>query len=221
MLHILEGNDFDLKKKALEKIRASADFGVVSYYELWEESLVEYVDSVDLFSELRLIIIEDAVFEDVAPYSKALQQSHNHFVLLFKPLTAIQKKSFAGASVVSCIPPKKVDEKFNTFSLTDALVARDKKNLWILYQKARRAGVTEHEIVPILIWQLKTMLLVAQTSVSESGLKPFVYNKTKKCLEKYTVPEIESLYKDFVSMYHNARRDTVLDIDLERAILSL
>lgn len=221
MLHILEGDDFVLKQKALEKIRGSADFDIVTQYEVWDDSLLEYVDSVDLFSGLRLIIIEDTIFDDVSQHIEALQQSHNHFVLHTKPLTVAQKKTCVGVPVVSCLSPKKTEPTFNTFALTDALVARDKKNLWILYQKARRSGVTEHEIVPILIWQLKTMLLVAQTSVSESGLKPFVYNKTKKSLEKYTLSEIDALYTRFVSMYHNARRDTVLDLELERAILSI
>lgn len=222
MLYILEGVDRDQKQKELQKIIKKHSPDTVLRFEAWNEGVVEYIDSVDLFGETKLVVLYDAVLDDIVSFAEDLKNSKNTFVCMYnKSLTVQQKKLVAGIELVSCLSSKKSDPEFNTFALTDALVARDKKNLWVLYQKARKQGVSEQEIVPILVWQLKTMVLVAKTSVSESGLKPFVYNKTKKSLEKYSLSEIENLYTQFVSMYHGARRGSVLHTDLERAILSL
>ena len=62
----------------------------------------------------------------------------------------------------------KYEKEFNIFSLTDALADKNNKLLWTLFQKARIAGVSAEEILPILFWQIKTQLLVKLSSNHEA-----------------------------------------------------
>jgi hypothetical protein len=114
---------------------------------------------------------------------------------------------------------KKNEIKFNMFSLTDALGARDKKNLWLLFQQAIMIGSPE-EIHGILFWQVKNLALV-KTSTSNPGMNPFVYQKTSGYANKFTLLEIQKMSQDLVSMFHNRDIYSTLDIELEKFILSL
>ena len=48
------------------------------------------------------------------------------------------------------MPLDKKGNEFNIFSLTDAVGARNKKEAWVLYQKALLAGVSAEEIFSFL-----------------------------------------------------------------------
>ncbi len=112
---------------------------------------------------------------------------------------------------------------FNIFSLTDAFGKRDKRNLWVLFQKAVASGAVPEEIHGILFWQLKSML-VASTgkTAGEAGVAPYTFSTSKSFLKNYTVDELKTLSGTFVRMYHDAHRGIHnFDIALERLILKL
>ena len=113
--------------------------------------------------------------------------------------------------------------EFNIFSLTDAFGRRDKKNLWVLYQKAVASGAVPEEIHGILFWQLKSMLLaVTAKTAGEAGVAPFVFTKAKSFLKNYTPEELKTLSSKLVHMYHDAHRGIHdFEIALERLILTL
>ena len=112
---------------------------------------------------------------------------------------------------------------FNIFSLTDAFGRRDKKNLWVLFQKAVASGAVPEEIHGILFWQLKSMLVAAHsTSSGQAGVAPFVFTKAKSFLKNYTDEELKKLSSKFVTLYHDAHRGIHdFEIALERLILTL
>lgn len=135
------------------------------------------------------------------------------------------KKIEKSAEKVQVFDKKEVKDRwkeFNIFSLGDALVARDKKKLWIGYTEALRHHAPE-EIHGTLFWQVKSMILASKTkSPAESGLKPFVYTKSLKGSTKYSSEELHQLSSDLINLYHNARRGKVeLDIALERFVLGV
>src|SRR3989344_8757951 len=71
----------------------------------------------------------------------------------------------------------KKGREFNIFALTDAFGARNKKDAWIIYQKALLAGLSAEEIFFKIIWQVKSMLIASRTkSVEETDMKAFPYN---------------------------------------------
>jgi len=61
------------------------------------------------------------------------------------------------------LPLDKKGREFNIFALTDALGARQKKDAWILYQKALGAGLSAEEIFFKIVWQVKSMLIAKKT----------------------------------------------------------
>jgi DNA polymerase III delta subunit len=131
-----------------------------------------------------------------------------------KKAEKIQELSFA---------EKKLKEKFNIFSLADALGGRNKKSLWVLYQEAIMAGVVPEEIHPILFWQLRAMLASSQSrSALEAGLSPYVYSKASRFADNFSNEELRNLSSKLVTLYHDTRRGLVeFDTEMEKFILAL
>jgi hypothetical protein len=107
------------------------------------------------------------------------------------------------------------------FAMADALGARDKKTLWILYRQAVEEGKASEEIHGILFWQAKSMVLAARTKFAgEAGLNPYVYTKSKRYAENFSEPELTALLDRLVSVYHDSHRGMhEFETALERLIL--
>lgn len=105
------------------------------------------------------------------------------------------------------LPLDNKGKEFNVFALTDAFGSRNKKEAWVLYQKALSLGVSADEIFFKLFWQVKSMLLAGRTkSAEEVDMKNFPYNKAKGFLKNFKPEELEKLSEDLVIGYHKARR---------------
>ena len=112
---------------------------------------------------------------------------------------------------------------FNIFALSDALGRRDKKELWVLYQKALLKNASPEEISGTLFWQVKSMLVARQSaSAGQSGLNPYVFQKSKSFEKNYPEALLPALSEKLISIYHDAHRGKHdFAIALERLILSL
>ena len=113
--------------------------------------------------------------------------------------------------------------EFNIFALTDAVGMRDKRNAWVIYEKALASGMTADEIFYRVMWGAKSLILAERCgSAEEAGLNPFVYKKSKSFLKNWKREELETLSGTLVTGYHEARRGKItLDSLLERMILSI
>jgi hypothetical protein len=113
--------------------------------------------------------------------------------------------------------------EFNIFSLTDAFGRRDKKQLWVLLQKAVASGAVPEEIHGILFWQLKSIVLALQCKTAEeAGVEPFVWSKARTFAKNWSEDELKSLSSKMVSLYHDAHRGIhEFEIALERFVLTL
>ena len=109
------------------------------------------------------------------------------------------------------------------FALADALGARDKKTLWILYCTAIEEGKVPEEIHGILFWQAKSMIIAAQAKTAgDSGLSPFVYQKSKRYANNFKPEELKNLLERLVSVYHDSHRGIhEFETAMERLILEL
>jgi len=150
-------------------------------------------------------------------------ESPNTFIVLEGALLAPAKKSFAKHA--SSEPQEFVAEKsaaFNTFGMADALASKDRRQLWVLLQEAKQAGLAPEAIIGMLWWQLKAMRLAeVTTSASEAGMNEFPYNKAKRALGKFANGEVAQLSHSLQQLYH-AGHGGVRDIDLalEQWVLS-
>lgn len=221
MLYLLYGSDF---KKTRKNLRSLVD-GLLkrkpnsNVFSLTEESfspdkLEEFVGSRGLFAE-RYIVVLDNCFrekgakEEILKSIKRVSESENVFIIVEESLdTPTFRKIEKYAEKVKEYGRPSVEKKDKTFfDIADALGNRDRKCLWTLYQKALLSGATAEELHGILIWQIKSMILARDSDgIDESGLKPFVYEKSKRFLVNYDKEELDNIYSKLVHAYHMARR---------------
>lgn len=216
-------NAFQTKHPAGAIFRSSAeDFNSGQFEEL--------LTAGDLFGEKRLIagdkLLENpAALEFIENRIADLIASPNTFLLLEinLPAALVKQISQTGGKVEEFeLLLRSTAAPFNLFSLSDALLARDRKRLWLQYQKALLAGVAEEEIFWKLVWPVKTMLVVAKQTEELKTVKPFTAQKSKRGLEKFTVAELEKLSGDLAALWHDTRRGLVdFAIGLERLVLAI
>lgn len=191
---------------------------------------VELISASDLFGEKRLIV-GDRVLENetaqsvIADNLAELVNSPNTFVLLETEVDSdlVKKiKKVDGKLEEHNLALKSAAPPFNIFAINDALIARDRKHLWLVYQQALKAGLSTEEIFWKLAWQIKTMLIVGKQRGEIKTLKPFVLGKAKRGLTKFKIEELEDLSGELVNLWHEARRGVVdFDLGLERLILAV
>ncbi len=241
MIYLLYGTDTDKARAKLHELVASLlkKKPDASHIKLTDETfsdaaLEENISGMGLFSQ-KTIVEMDSVFrnpeakESVIDRLKDIGASENIFVFLEGKLNKAELTKFEkNAEKIQefSLPAEAASAKvgaFNMFSLTDALGKRDKKQLWVLYQKALQNNSVAEEVHPILFWQIKAMLLADKAaSAAEAGLNPFVYQKSKGFLRNFNREEVEQLSSKLVSIYHNARRGiNDFESSLEQFILEI
>jgi DNA polymerase III delta subunit len=194
-----------------------------------KENIADLIATQGLFFNKNIIVLskinekeenKEKILENIGE----IKSSQNVFVFIEesldkKSLEKFKKNSEKIEELKS--EEKKEKEKFNIFSLTDALGKKDKKNLWLLYCDAIKKSAPE-EIYGILWWQMKTLLIVKKSnSAADSGLKPFVFNKSKTFLKNFRENELEKKAFELVKIYHNSRRKSLgLETGLEKWILA-
>ncbi|MFC1730950.1 hypothetical protein ACFL6I_11515 [candidate division KSB1 bacterium] len=241
MIYLLYGNNTHASRKKLHtlldglfKKRPDAEYFHITPENISEFSVEELISSQGLF-EQKYIVVLDNLFEGKAKENnrkeellkllKEMQSAEHVFIFLEGKLdkkTSTRFEKYA-EKIQEFSAEEKKKERFNTFSLTDALGKRDRKGLWTLYQKAKLEHVADEEIHGILFWQVKSMLLALQSSnAKEAGLNPFVFNKSKGFLKNYSEKEVRSLSQKLIALSHDARRGIhEFDVALERFILAL
>ncbi len=235
MLYIFYGNDREgliKKTDALSKSLYSKDPNL-SYEKLDQDNfqigkLRDLSESMSLFGNKTLVLLDNVLGENEEIFDslESLKNSQNIFVLreeklLKSELKKLEKFSEKIEEVV--LPEGKKKEVFNIFSFTDAIGERNKKNSWILYEKAIFTGLVPEELFWKVVSQVRNMLLVKKTkSANEAGIHPFVYGKAKGFLKNYKEGELESLSEKLVVGYHQARNGEVeIETLLEKTLLSL
>ncbi|QQR64740.1 hypothetical protein IPH92_04225 [Candidatus Kaiserbacteria bacterium] len=183
--------------------------------------LADIAGSVSLFGDPQVVVLDmfsenqDAL-TDVCALFPILAASLHTFVLIEGVLpVAIQKECKAHANVFEEI--KKEAEKLDVFALCDALIARDKKRLWLLFISLTREGVRVEEIIGILLWQLKLLRLAERTGSSEeAGQKSYPYQKAKRALSAFKKGEVDTFSRALLIIYHEGhagKRDTTLALE--------
>ncbi len=238
MIYLLYGSDTHKSREKLHELVASlikkkpdASHIRITDEDFDDAKLDENIGGMGLFSQ-RTIVEMINVFrnknakESVMGRLKEIGASENIFVFLEESLLKPEKTKFEkyGEKIQEFEAKEEVVKKdFNVFSLTDALGRRDKKQLWVLYTKAKMKDVADEEIHGILFWQLKAMLQAMNArSAGEAGLNPFVYQKSQGFARNFTIDELKKTSSKLISIYHDARRGiTDFSTGLEKFILEM
>ena len=170
-----------------------------------------FLDKLEVFAESPNIFIISAGSIDKASLKK-----------IEKHAEKVQEVASADSASEDSGPNS--SKKFagnSMFAMADALGARDKKTLWILYREAIEEGKVPEEIHGIFFWQAKSMVLASRTkSATESGLNPFVHSKSARYAANFSGAELSSLIERLVSVYHDSHRGIhEFETAMERLIL--
>jgi DNA polymerase III delta subunit len=238
MIYIIYGNkDEEVRKKvrAIVSVQVLKKPDALNFRvseENWvQTNLDELLSSQGLFVQKYIVVFDHLLRSDEAGetlLSRLSDFAESEHIFIFSEgeltkeiLKKIEKKT---EKVQECSEKKAEKEKaFNVFSLADALGSRNKKDLWVLYEKAILAGLEPEEIHRILFWQAKAMLSASRSdSGEEAGLNPYVYKKSASFAHNFSKTELQGLSSKLVELYHNARRGIVeFDTEMERFILAL
>lgn len=233
MLRVFFGNDtIKVRGEAfafLDSLRAKGATATVLEANNYEPGIVaEIVGSQSLFGGNQIYLFdtpsqEEKFYEEVISNLPGMKEQGDTFIVVEAGLLAAEKKKFEKHAETLEEYKAEAKERFNSFSLADALSRKDRKTLWLLFQEAVLAGIAAEELVGILWWQLKTLRLASLAkSAEEAGLKDFPYQKAKRSLNKFGEGELEKLSASLLTLVHNSRLghyDT--DQALERWILRL
>lgn len=236
MLYLFYGSDRNkaltsalniISKKVIEK--PDALVFKIDQSNFSKELLIEMCGGQGLFEQKYIVHIKDVCDDEstranLFAFLKDLKESENIFILTEGDLN---KKEFSkiekfAEKIWEHKETKKEEFKENIFGITNYLLARDKKNLWIEFQKLKNTFAVE-EIHGTLFWAFKNIMIVSGAgSISETGLKPFVYSNSKKALTKFSKDELEEKFWKLTKILGDSRRgEGELEVLLEKWVLEL
>ncbi len=240
MIYLLHGNNFTKSRSKLREIigmqmkkNKDASYFKLNPETLEEGKLKELSGGRGLFQSKYIVVLDGLIADKekgkiVIGSLPNLKDSENIFIIIEETLTKevlkkIEKYTEKIQEFSDTKTLKHKESEFNVFALTDALGNRDKKRLWVLYQKGIFSGMLPEEIHRLFFWQVKAMLAASSSNGADvSGLNPFVYKKSLVFSRNFTKKELVELSGKLVSLYHDTRRGiTDFDITLERFVLSL
>jgi len=239
MIYLLYGDNTPVARK---KLREILDLQLkkdpqASYFKLDDENfdeakLEELAGSQGLFQNKYIVVLDgvlqgEKIKEAVLERIKDLESSPNIFIILESflkkdVLTKIEKRS-EKIQKFELVKKAEVKKSAAVFELTDALGNRDKKKLWVLYEKQILGGAEPAEMHAILFWQVKAMLgAKVSSSPADSGLNPYVYKKSLSFAKNFNVEELKNLSRGLLAIYHDDRRGLVdFDNAMERWVLGV
>jgi len=170
MLYLFSGDDVKNKTIGYEKFIKSVPAGAETFFiskNNFDQTQIESLYSgASLFSALCMVVFQNVFdHEEMGSFIlgklKSMNQSNNSFIFLEgklnKPILDAFKKNNAEINIFEL--PKSGKEKFNTFIIANAFADKDKKNIWIHFRQAIEREVSLEEIVGVLFWKVKDMLL--------------------------------------------------------------
>ena len=230
MLYVFYGTDRTAVRDAAKKhtVTYGANVTTVDDVSFAPGEVASSVGAVSLFGGSECFLLDtpsndDEFFTEVKSHLGDMAESGNTFVIIEGPLLAEAKRVYSKyASAMEEFAAEKA-ERFNSFAIAEALAKKDKKQLWVLLQESRRAGLRDEEIIGMLWWQLKALRLSKVTSSpDEAGMKDYPYKKAKQSLRNFKDGEVEQLSRSLLELYHLAHqgmRD--MDVALEEWVLGV
>lgn len=170
MIYLFTGEDFKRKNieymKLLESISKNTDVLQINKNN-FDQNLFESLYSGEgLFFKKSIIIFRNILETEnlrelILDKLNILSEAPNDFFFiedkLNKPFLNLFNKF--KAKIYEFELPKEKKEKFNNFLLANAFGNRDRLNLWIYFRMAMDKGIGMEELIGVLFWKAKDMLL--------------------------------------------------------------
>jgi hypothetical protein len=170
MIYLFAGDDAKTKRKAYENFIDSLTKGTDVFFigknDFDPMHVESFYSGASLFASKSFIFFENTFDREeierfILEKLDLIKDSQNSFVFLEskldKKVLDAFKKVRAELNIFEL--PKEKKERFNSFLLADAFADRDKLKLWIYFRQAVEKGVAFEELVGILFWKAKDMIL--------------------------------------------------------------
>lgn len=186
MIYLFAGNNTSSKLSAYEEFMKSisedTEIFKLNRNDLDQNQIEGFYSSAGLFSKKSIIVfLHFCEYEETRTFVldklSFMADSTNSFVFLEGKLTKVILDTFKKARAELNIfeLPKMKLEKFDNFLLANAFGVRNKLNLWIYFRQAVDRGVVMEELIGVLSWKIKDMILRKNfTKFSEQELKNFI-----------------------------------------------
>jgi hypothetical protein len=186
MIYLFAGDDTKKKlvnyEKFLETFPKSVEIFSVNKNDFDESQIENFYSGAGLFFS-KCVVIFLNVFEKEEAHDfllkklELMKKSENIFIFLEGKLKKVDSDVFKkrGAELNIFELSKEKKEKYDNFLLAYDFEKRDKLNLWIHFRQAMDKGVGMEELVGVLFWKAKDMLLKKSFGkFKEQELKDFV-----------------------------------------------
>lgn len=232
MLHVFCGGDVAKTRSeahefiAHEEAKGTAVRTILAEY--YEPGMIRGVSmSTSLFGGTECVVFDslsenDDAIQELEDTAEVLAESPHTVVVIDGKLSAQVAKALKAVADGWHETKLEERERFNAFSMADALAKRDKKTLWLLLTRAHSSGLAPEEIIGTLFWQLKAIRLTKITkSAAEADMKDFPYNKAKSAAKNFSDSDLARLSDSLVTLYHEGHLGTDIDLALEKWVLTV
>jgi DNA polymerase III delta subunit len=243
MIYLLHGTDTDKSRVKMHELAGTlrAKKPDAAYFKMDAEhwnlaELEEYCGGQGLFENKFIIVLDHLLDnEEIAPVLleqiEVIAASPNIFIVLEGKLDKDSLKKFEKHAekvqefeeTAAQKSTAKSKERFNVFSLAEALGKRDRKNLWVLYRRALLENISPEEIHGTLFWQAKSITLARQAkSAKEAGMKDFPFSRAKAYANNFSEQESSELLNRLIHISHDSRRGlSDISLSLEEFALTV
>jgi len=169
MITLFTGGDVEKRRAAHLKFMAGLPAGTevfkISPREFDPLQIESFYSGAGLFFKTSAIVFTNCldapeVREFILGKLPQMTESGNYFVFIEGRLSKATLEAFRSAGAqVNFYEPGEQGEKFNNFLLANALGKRDKLGLWLSFRQAVLAGVSLEELIGVLFWKAKDMIL--------------------------------------------------------------
>jgi hypothetical protein len=185
MIYLFCGDDVKNKHESYEKSIKSIsknieiffigknDFNPMEVESFYSGSGLFFIKCMVVFTN---VFEKEETLDFILEKLDLMNESTNDFIFLEsklnKPILDAFKKVRAEINIFEI--PKEKKEKYNNFLLAYDFEKRDKLNLWIHFRQAIDVGVGMEELIGVLFWKVKDMVLKKDfRKFSEEELKNF------------------------------------------------
>lgn len=237
MIYFLYGTDTKSSRKKMHEILGqlstkrpnSEVFKITS--ENWQsEQFDELLGAQGLFEKKYIVVLDfllsqKDIKENILQKLKEMQEVEHWFLILDGKVDSMTIKKIEKFSYKSQEFEKTESKKESPiiFTITDKLLARNKKQLWVCFTDLLGQGIPAEEIHGVLFWAVKNMVIAARVdSQKESGLAPFSYSKALSGGRNYKLAELKKMSSDLVEMVHKVRNgEGEMGVMLEKWVLGV
>ena len=198
MIYLFWGDDTKNKLSSYEKFIKSIPTGTETFFvsqNNFDRAQIEsFYSGAGLFFSKCVVVLSN-IFEREETQDFILEklqlmgQSDSSFIFLEGKLNKSILNAFkkARTELNTFLLSKEKRELFDNFLVANAFGVKDKLNLWIYFRQAMDKGVGMEELIGVLFWKIKDMMIKSPPERSESSGRAGISSK------KFSKSELEDL----------------------------